>query len=88
MRQVFWELHDSHLISRHHLLRLSQPQVMGSHPLMFTLSSAIPRSRIYLLTFLPVYRMPSLLLHGDADTSSGMVKGSFLRGSLGAAPIM
>lgn len=31
---------------------------------------------------IPVYRMPSLLLHGDDATNCGTVKGNFLRASL------
>ena len=31
---------------------------------------------------IPVYRMPSLLLHGDDATNCGTVKGNFFRASL------
>ena len=34
------------------------------------------------LLIIPVYRMPSLLLHGDDATNCGTVKGNFLRASL------
>jgi hypothetical protein len=34
------------------------------------------------LLTIPVYRMPSLLLHGDDATNCGTVKGNFLRASL------
>ena len=34
------------------------------------------------LLIIPVYRMPSLLLHGDDATNCGTVKGNFFRVSL------
>jgi hypothetical protein len=37
---------------------------------------------VQLVLIVPVYRMPSLLLHGDDATNCGTVKGNFLRVSL------